>query len=76
MIEKSETGWIILCGICSSQTATVREDDQYFCEQCFEGGDEEIEIDDEMEDSVIACDCGAKRSNTTHSPWCSTNDEI
>ncbi len=75
MIDKSGTGWIILCSTCSSQTATVREDDQYFCEQCFEGGDEEIEIDDEEENSVIACDCGGSRSGTTCSDWCSTNEK-
>lgn len=71
MKETSATGWLLLCETCCSQTATVLEDGRYLCEQCFEGGDEEIEVDDEEEE--IACDCGAIKTNTTHSSWCSTS---
>lgn len=74
MIEKSRPGWIILCSTCSSQTATVREDEQYFCEQCFEGGGEEIEVDEE-EDDLIMCDCGSEKCGLPHTNWCSTNEE-
>lgn len=73
MIEKSETGWLILCDTCAAQTATVQEDGQFFCRQCFEGGDEEIEIDEEAELDVV-CDCGARKCGLPCSDWCSTNE--
>lgn len=74
MIETSQTGWLILCDTCASQTATVQEDGQFFCGQCFEGGDEEIEIDGEQEELDIVCECGGRKTGTVCSDWCPINE--
>ena len=76
-MEKSDSGWLILCEVCSSQTATVQDGGMFFCETCL--GSCDLDDDDEMtteaEDQEIICDCGAEKTGTTHATWCSTEEK-
>ncbi|MBI2448858.1 hypothetical protein HYV49_01030 [Candidatus Pacearchaeota archaeon] len=69
-MEKSDTGFLVLCQTCEQQSATIFDGILYYCKNCYEkpttaGNRKETEENDAMK-----CECGADSVGGIHSSWC------
>ena len=65
-IETTRYGWIFICEICNSQTATVGVNKaEYFCQECYDNQSAVQKIDD-----VVVCECGSEKCGIPHADWC------
>ena len=70
----SQTGFLILCDSCGSNTAKHKVGADYFCNACL-GNDQESVIMEKPKEMNIICDCGALKVGGRHSDWCSTRSD-